>query len=188
MSFKKDLGLDPEFGLEQAVHACQILAYDVELEVHHGAYLEVVEVGVLEGVGNDAYLEGVFRGAAYGEGDAIDGDAALVHAEVAAAHHVLAALVLEGELPGALLVVDGNATGRLVDMPLHYVAVQAAVHEHGTLHIDLVAHGEQTYIGALQSLAHGGDGVGAVLKAHHGEADAVVRHALVNTQLLYEGA
>ena len=143
---------------------------------------------MLKGVGDDADLEGILRGTAYGEGDTVDGDAALVHTEVATAYHVLAALVLEGELPGALLVVDGNATGRLVNMPLHDVAVQAAVHEHRALHVDLVAHGEQSYVGALQSLAHGGDGVGAVLKAHHGEADAVVRHALVNTQLLCEGA
>ena len=143
---------------------------------------------MLESIWDDANLKGVVRRAAYGEGDTVDGDTALVHTEIPPAHHVLVALILESELMRAFLVLYGYATGRLVHMPLDDMAVQPAVHQHGTLHINFIAHGKKADIRTLQSLAHGGDGVGAVLKAHHCEAYSVVRHALVNTQLLYEGA
>ena len=79
-------------------HAAQIFANDVELEVYNATNGEVVEVGMLESIWNDAYLESVVCGTAYGEGNAVDGDAALVHTEVATANHILVALVLEGKL------------------------------------------------------------------------------------------
>ncbi len=73
-------------------------------------------------------------------------------------------------------------------MPLHDVSVEASVHHHGALHIDLVALSEQREVGAVESLLHGRDGVGAVGNGHHGEAHAIVSNALINLQLIYKRA
>ncbi len=47
---------------------------------------------------------------------------------------------------------------------------------------------QQPEIGLVERLADGGDGVGVILLLHHREADAVVRYALVDLQLMGERA
>ena len=73
-------------------------------------------------------------------------------------------------------------------MTLHDVAIQAAVHLHGTLYVDFIAHTELTQVAALQRLAHGRHGILSVPDAHHGEAHPIVGHALVDSQLVHETA
>ena len=100
----------------------------------------------------------------------------------------VAALVFEGELMASFLVVDGDAGGCLIYMPLHDVAVQPAVEYHAALHVDQVTRLELSQIGAVECLAHGCYGILAVLYLHHCEAHAVVCHALVYLQFLYKRA
>ena len=147
-----------------------------------------MEVGVLPCEGDDAYLEGVACGTAYGEAHAVDRYASFIHAEVTLAYCFLAALVFEGELMASLLVVDGDAGGCLIYMTLHDVAVQPAVEYHAALHVDQITHLELSQIGAVECLAHGCYGILAVLYLHHSEAHAVVCHALVYLQFLYKRA
>ena len=71
-------------------------------------------------------------------------------------------------------------------MALNDVTVQAAVHHHRTLYVHLVAHLEQSQIAAVEGFLHGCNGIGAVFDFHHGEADAIVRHALVDAEFIYE--
>ena len=170
------------------VHSRNVFPNDVELDVDDGSLLDGVEVGVVEGVGDDADLEGVGSRAADREADAVDGYAALIDGEVAVAHHLPCAFMSEGVLVAALLVLYGNARGGLVNVSLHDVPVQASVHQHRALHVHFVAHPEQPEVAALQCLAHGGYGVGVVLEADNGQADAIVSNALVDAQLLDEGA
>ena len=66
------------------------------------------------------------------------------------------------------------------------MAVQSGVHDHRALHVHLVAHLEQSQVAAVQGFLHGSNGIGTVLDFHHGEADAVVRHALVDAEFIYE--
>ena len=66
------------------------------------------------------------------------------------------------------------------------MAIQTAVHHHRTLYVHLVAYLEQSQITAVQGFLHGGNGIGTVLDFHHGEADAIVRHALVDAEFIYE--
>ena len=172
----------------QIMHPCQVFSNDVELDVDNCAWLDGMKVRVVEGVGNDADLEGVFRWPANCEAHAIDRHAALIDGEVAVLHHLLRTLVFEGVLMAALLVFHSDASGGLVHMALHDMSIQSPVHHHRALHIHLVAHLEQTKIAALQSLPHGGNGIGVVLETHNREADAVVGDALVNVQLVYKGA
>ena len=170
------------------MHSCEVFADDVELNVDNGAWLDGMEVGVVEGVGNDADLEGVFRGTAYGEADTIDGHAALVHGEVAVLHHLFRALVFEGVLMAALLVLDADANGSLVNMALYDVSVQSPVHHHRAFHIHLVANLEQPQIAPFQRLSHGCHGVSPCLETNDGQANAVVGNALVDVELFYEWA
>ena len=172
----------------QEVHACNVLADDVELDVDERAGVDVVEIGVLEGVGDDAHLESVLGGVTHGETDTIDSDAALIDGEIATTCHVSVEGVTEGVLVAALLVFHGNALRSLIDMSLHDVAIQSAVHLHGTLYVDFIAHTELTQVAALQRLAHGRHGILSVPDAHHGEAHAVVRHALVDGEFIAKGA
>ena len=69
-------------------------------------------------------------------------------------------------------------------MSLHDVTVQSAVHHHRAFHVHLVAHLEQTEVAAVQGFLHGSNGISTVLDFHHGEADAVVRHALVYSEFI----
>ena len=74
-------------------------------------------------------------------------------------------------------------------MALDDVSVQASLDEHRAFHVHLIAHLEQAQVAAVQRLLDGGHGVGAVARQfHHREAHAVVRHALVNLQLIGETA
>ena len=172
-----------------------VLADDVELYVDHRTGFDGMEVRVIEGVRDDADLEGIACGTAYGEAYAVDRHAAFVHGKVSVPNHFLCALVLEGVLVAALLVLHGDAGGCLIHMSLNNVSVQAAVHQHGTFHVHLVAHLEQAEVAAFQRLTHGCDGVGRDpptpfrgRKTHDSEANAIVSNALVDAQLLYKWA
>ena len=51
--------------------SADVFADDVELKVDHRAYLDIVEIGILKGVRDDGYLEGVISGVAHCETDTI---------------------------------------------------------------------------------------------------------------------
>ena len=170
------------------VHSRNVFPNDVELDVDDGSLLDGVEVGVVEGVGDDADLEGVGCGTTYGEAHAVDGHASLIDGEIAVLDHLLRALVFEGVLVATLLVFHSDASGGLVNVPLHDMPIKAAVHQHRALHIHFVAHLEQSEVAALQSLAHSGYGICVAFDVHNCQANAVVGDALVDAKFLYEGA
>jgi len=127
------------FSLLNSLQTGYVFADDVELEVDDRAHADVLEVGVLKGVGDDGHLEGVACGVTDGERHAVDGDGALVDGEIAVASLVGIEVVGEGEIGGAVGVGHGGAAGCLVDVALYDVAVKTAVHQHGALYVDLVA-------------------------------------------------
>ena len=170
------------------VHSRNVFPDDVELDVDDGSFFDGMEVGVVEGVGDDADLEGVGCGTANGETDAVDCHATFIDGEIPVLDHLFVALVFEGVLVAALLVFHSDASGGLVNVPLHDMPIKAAVHQHRALHIHLVAHLEQSEVAALQSLAHSGDGICVAFEAHNCQANAVVGDALVDAKFLYEGA
>ena len=53
--------------LFEALQSCDILAENIKLDIHHGSYFDVAEVGVLSGVRYDGYGEGVVGWLADGE-------------------------------------------------------------------------------------------------------------------------
>ena len=53
--------------LFEALQSCDILTENIKLDIHHGSYFYVAEVGVLSGVRDDGYGEGVVGWLADGE-------------------------------------------------------------------------------------------------------------------------
>ena len=104
------------------------------------------------------------------------------------AGHLLAEVVAEGEVGGAISIVHGNTGGGLVYMALHDVAVESAVHQHRPLHVHLVAYAQQTQVRAVQRFLHRRHHVVSTFDAHHRQAHPVVGDALVDAQLVGERA
>ena len=74
------------------------------------------------------------------------------------------------------------------DMSLHDMAVEAAVHTHRALHVDLGANLPGAEVSLQHRLVHSGNHILFLLLVHfhHRQAAAVVRHTLVNGQLVAE--
>ena len=178
-------------GLEKAVHAGEVLAEDVELDVDYGADRNILEVGVLVGIGDDAHgyiaLAVLDIGFAHSETDTVDADRTLVHTEVAALYHLPVGVVLKTIVPTAVRLTHLYATCGLVHVPLHDMPVEALVEEHGTFDIDPVALFERTEVGTVEGLLHSRDGIEVALRPDHREAHSVVRNRLVDTQRLRIG-
>ena len=175
-------------GLSKLLEAGDVFAKDVELKVDNGADADVLEIGMFHSVRNDGYLESALRRIANGERHAVNGDRTLVDGEVAATRHLWRIVVLEGEIGGAVGIVQLDATSGLVYVALDDMAVETSVHQHGTLNVHLVANLQQSEVGTLQSLLHGGDGVSGLNNVYDGEADAIVSDALVYFQFVDKGA
>lgn len=47
--------------------AGHVLAQDVELDVNDRPYLDVTEIGILSGIGNDGHPKTIVRGLTYGQ-------------------------------------------------------------------------------------------------------------------------
>jgi len=77
-----------------------------------------------------------------------------------------------------------GATRCLINMTLHDMPVQPAIHQHRAFHVDLIAHFKQSQIRAFQRLLHRCHGIGAVFYTHYGQAHAIVSHTLVYSQLV----
>ena len=163
-----------------------VLAENVELDVHDASNLDVAEVGVLESVGDDGHLESVLRRVANRERHAIHRHAALVDGEIPAPSHRLVVGVLESEIGAAVGIFHVNAGRRHVHMPLHDVPVEPPVHQHRALHVHLVAHAKPAQVRALQRFLHRRHRVGVARNVHHRQADTVVSHALVDGKLTYK--
>ena len=174
--------------LSELLQTGDILADDVELQVDNTAHADILEVGVSKGVGDDRHLERVAGGPTDGERHTVDGHRALVYGEVAVERHLSIFLILKGEVRTSVGIFHGCAGSCLVDVSLHDVAVQSAVHHHRPLHVHLVAHVEQSQVRAVERLLHRRDDVLVAVDADHGEADAVVCHALVDLQFARERA
>lgn len=171
-------------------HCGYVLSEDVKFDVYARAYLDVAEVGVLEGVRNDGDLERVGSGVAHGERHAIDGDRALVDGDISAAAHLLVGGIAEAEVPAAVGIGDIVAHGGGVHMPLDDVPVQAPVHHHGALEVDQVAGLQGSEVGARDGLgnSHHVVGRGSGVDGDHGEAHAIVSDRLVDGQFGGKGA
>ena len=94
------------------------MAKDVELDIYLATYFEVVEVGVFEGEGDDAYLEAVAGGVAHGKANTIHCDLTFVDGTIASLDSFVAYFVFEGVDVASFCVFDVCAGGCGIDMAL----------------------------------------------------------------------
>ena len=125
-------------------HTAQILADDVELNVHDTSHLEGMEVGMLVSIRNDGHLETIVGRIAYSQTYSIDGYGPLVHGHVTSLRHLLVEFIFKGEIPASFGILDVHTFGGLIHMALHNVSVQTSVHHHATFYVHLIAHLQQT--------------------------------------------
>lgn len=120
------------FQLLEVGSSQNVFAYHVKLQVYFITLLEVLEVGVGPGEGDDGDVEGGFLDVEGGEADAVDGDGAFFDDEGG---------MLEGELEfyfvAAVAVLDGSAEGGGVDVALDKMAVEAAGGEKAAFEVDV---------------------------------------------------
>ena len=109
--------------LIERLDACNILADDVELQIHLGADFDLVEVRVVVGIRDDVHLEGIVLGVADGEADTINGDTTLIDSHVALLRHFTVKNILETEGITTLLIYLRHTLSGLIDMTLHDVTV-----------------------------------------------------------------
>lgn len=172
----------------QRMEAGNVFSQDVKLKIHDAPDLEGVKVGVFESVGDDADLETVGGRLANGETHTIDGHGTFIDGEVSSAGKFGVKIVGESEDVASIGIGNLRAARRAINVSLHDVAIKTSIYFHGAFHVHLIALFPEPEVGAFERLVHGSDGVGVALDFHDGEADAIVRHALVNFQLRGEGA
>src|SRR3712207_2478032 len=68
-------------------HPADIFSYDIELNIHHTAYRECMEVGMFVGIRNYRHLKSIIRRIANREADAVYRHRSFVHGNVAALRH-----------------------------------------------------------------------------------------------------
>ena len=68
----------------------------------------------------------------------------------------------EFEITAAIGFLFRRAYRRGIDMPLHDMAVETAVHQHGALEVHEVAGHELPYIGAVESFLYRRHGIAIV--------------------------
>ena len=78
--------------------AGHVLAQDVELDVNDRPNLDITEIGILSGIGNDSHLKTIVRRLTYGQRNAVHGDATLVYGDVTTLGHRLIKWVFKGEI------------------------------------------------------------------------------------------
>ena len=164
--------------------AADVFADDVEFEVDGAAHLNLVEVGVLVGVGMMATWKLLSCEFAHGEAHPVDGDRTLLDGHVALWRPSWGRGRRRRCSSGCRRPGRFARSGRLVYVALHDVSVEAAVHEHAALEIHLVAYLQRPQVGAVESLLYGGHGVAVAVDVDHGEAHAVVGDALVYFQFV----
>lgn len=143
-----------------------VFADDVKLQVYLRAYFDIVEVGVVVGVGNDADLKTIVSGVANGKAHTIDGHATFVHAEIATLCHFAVGFVGKCEAVTAFFARFSYANRCLVYVSLYDVPIQTTVHHHGAFYVDLCANDPIAKVGAFERFAHGGDNVRAFVAAY----------------------
>ena len=124
----------------------EVLAYDVELDIHHCTRLNLAEVGVIVSIGYDGYLERIVGGITYGKAHAIDCNRTLIDSEVTTLRHLAIELILKGIVPTTVGLYYLATTRCLIDMALYNVTIKTTIHHHTTLKIYQVANLEQAQV------------------------------------------
>lgn len=164
------------------LQASNVLTDDVELEIHAGSNLDVVEIRVLVGVRDDAHLERVIAGVANRQAHAVDGDTALVDAKIAALCHFSIGSISEGEAVATVFAHFVDTNGGVIYVALDDVPIQTSVHHHRSLDVDFGAYAPFSEVTALERFVHGRYDILVARLTDDGQANSIVCHALIDAQ------
>ena len=159
-----------------------ILAYNIKFQVYGGAWQYILNIRVLECIGDDGYRKLVGAYIENGKADAVEADGAFFNDQGGK-------LVgkAEPELPTAIQFFSFNTGGSGINMSLNNMAIEPAIHDHTAFQVYQVAFLPVSDVAFLQRFGNGGNLVAAVLQGFYREAHAVMGNALVNFQFVGEG-
>ena len=163
-------------------HPGNVFSYHVEFEVVVGAGDDGLDIGVVEGIGDNGDIEFRFFDIKNSEAGAVEADGAFFDDEVAEFFGEFEAI-----FPAAVEVAAFETNGGGVDVPLDDVPVEATVHHEASFEVDEASGLPVAEIGLFKGLFYGCDAVEVVLYFFDSKANAVMGYALVNGQLLRNG-
>jgi len=156
----------------------QIFTNHVKFKVDAVAWLYLLQVGVFIGVGNDGHGKPVVDQIECCKADAIDADAPFFNEQMSKL-----SWILEGVEPAPVLVFHSGANGSSVNVALHQVSIQPAVHGYTTFQVYDAAFLPLAQVGFRQGFGNGSHLVTTFFHLFHREAYAAVTYALVHFQL-----
>jgi len=158
------------------------LGEKIELEVEEGAGLEGVEVGDLEGMGNEPDGEAGIIDLRDRKGDTVDSDGALVDDVL---EEFGGRFDAEEEVLAASLGV-GDGTGG-VDVAGDEVAPDFAIEAEGALEIDGIAGLDGLEGGQADGFVEEVEGDGLMVKGNGGKAAAIDSDGIAHLEVLEDG-
>ena len=75
--------------LDELHHPTEVFTDDVKFKINHATDFNVVEIGILIGVRNDAHFELIVRGTAHRKAYAVDRNTSFIDRNVSATGHLL---------------------------------------------------------------------------------------------------
>ena len=157
-----------------------------------------MEIGIMESIRDDSDREtadeplgviGIGSGSrvANGERDTIDGNRTLIDSEIATTGEFSLHLILKSKDPTAVSLHEVDTLGSLIDMPLDDMTIETPIDAHAAFDIHLIADFKIAEIRTIESFADSCNSVGAILReTHHSKADAIMRHTLIDGELIDE--
>src|SRR5581483_1833810 len=125
-----------------------------EFQIDGASGIDGLDIGMLEGVGDDGDVEFRSFHVEDSEADAVEADGTFFNDEVAELFGEF-----EAELPGAIRFFSVGAGSGGIDMTLDDVAVETAVHREAAFKIYKVAGGPGAQVGLFERFVDGGDTV-----------------------------
>ncbi len=114
-------------GLFKALESSDIFAQNVEFDIYYRSHFDIAEVGILSGIRNDGNGKSVVCRITDGERNAVNGNAALVHREIAFSCHFLVELIFESKISRAISVFHSDTFGSLIHMTLYDMTKESGV-------------------------------------------------------------
>ena len=155
----------------------------IEFNIHLIARLKESKIGMFKGIGDDGYAETFTSNIKGGKAYPVNADGTLFD-------HQRCKLCLELEIifPASAFIGDLGNGGGGINMALDQVAVEPAVHDHGTFQVNYITMFPLPGIGLGKGFFHSGDLVLIAMDGFHGKADTAMGQALVHAEFMDKGS
>src|SRR5690606_16319730 len=121
-----------------------IFTYDIKFEIDLTPHLELVEVGMFIGIGNNRNRKAAFERIEAGQARPVDRDRSFFHRDVS-----LSSIISKVKYPAAILFCYCINRSHLIDMTLYNVSIKSPVRRHTPFQVHLFPHCPLAQIGLL---------------------------------------